>query len=212
MEYTLEDAKDILYIRKTIHYDDEKEILASLNSNRKIIDFLMKFQKFEEVDLGFLLLKPSYFEKIQKLFSDIRFNTTNAEVVELINDHIRCFNEITSVNPIIIKAKLKKYLSTQEALHSIPFVILDDVPKLLADDYLFLMKLQNKEQLDFSIDQIQASVGFFLNIAPEVFEEEETREASIEKLNEASKQSNRIIQKIMMKLMVRDLKEKPENK
>lgn len=182
MSADFEQKIQILNIRKILVYDDEKEIINGIKSRKDYYRFLYQLNALENFELGFLLLEPKFIHKIQNILGVIRFKTTDEDVINAINTHIRSLNELVIVSVEKKNSYIKNYIEEQEEIHKIKIISQEEFPVFMANDYIVLCGLINKDLPTLDPVQLYSSVNYFLRVLPEFFKDKELKNYTIESL------------------------------
>ena len=187
-DYTTNDLIDCICLKNQLVNAPLSKMMEEYQDYDSYAEFLLAVLVLRDTDSGFLLFDDSYCEKILQVLQIHRFDEIHDDVRNTINEIIEYVNYMKNM-PTNMKTRFQQeYRSYQEEIRKIGFV--DDACLLysLGYDAIVLMALK-EHNLDFITedDLFLASINYFMETMPELFEDEVALQMSSDKIDQLTK-------------------------
>ncbi len=189
MENELAYFNNILVLRNHIASCTEKELMDLYQEKGFYEAFLNTVWALIENDSGFLLLKDEFIQKILSVIQIHRFDSSS-HVKQQVNETIQVINQIKNYSKSIKNTIKNNYLAYQEEQREVTFQNEESLLASLSYDAIVYSMLTNgiipeKIHDDYFI----MSLNYFIQTAPELFQEEGVKERAVEVLERISKET-----------------------
>lgn len=209
MENTINDFVNVICLRNQLLVVPFEKFVKLHRDKEKFITFLDTFAVLTEVDSAFLLFSDEVLEKVENVMYDNRFKYEEAEIVEAINQAIAYLNSIRAYEESNKNLLKYGYLSYQEECRKTSIDSERILFDTLATDAVVYLALEEDRMdlLDGTDEFFIASINYFMEAVPELFDNSEIKGRALKKLEEIStkgwpfKRSNREYSKETIKNM-----------
>lgn len=205
MEYSILDYSNVIHLRNQIAFLDFKTLLDVYKDKDNYINFLDTFVVLTNIDSGFLLFSDDFVDRIESVIELNRFSFNDKEITEVINGIITYLNELKSKSDTYKKSVRQHYCCFQEQIRGVSFPNNTSLVRSICYDPFVIDALRDNDMSNIGEDKLfLASINSFLELLPELFDDEEIRELTLKKIEEISNNSK--LFQLNMKKMIRDTK------
>lgn len=181
-EYTLEDFQDVICLRNQLLNAPLQTLMDEYQDYNQYVTFINSVITFSNIDSGFLLFDDNLIDKISRIIQIYRFENPPQDVRDAINSIILYLNRVKAY-PKEYKELLKSgYREYQEDTRKVSFETDADMLYSLGYDGIVLMALQQEQYEDLQVDMFLASINYFLETMPELFQVDRVRKRVLEEV------------------------------
>ena len=197
MEYTMEDFIDCLCLKNQLVHAPLDKMLEEYQNYDSYAEFLLAVLTLKDTDSSFLLYDDSFMDKILRVLEIHRFDAITLDTKNVINDIIRYVNFMKSIDSKMKELLKKEYQSYHEDMRKIGFMDDESFLYSIAYDAVVLSALYEHD-LSFITEQdmFLASINYFIEELPELFEDGVISQLAYDKVIELSRSGGLFSNKI----------------
>ena len=202
MVYDFNDFYNSLMIKNQLLSVDLETLKNEYKDMEKYYQFVDIISVISAIDSCFFMLDNSLIERAESIIGVNRFNVTDVHVHRVINSIIDYFNEIKSLNKGIKNSLLFQYLSYHEDCRKTK---INDERRL--GEHLIYDGIALRAICEDEMDRIKdkddnfflSSINYFIDVVPEIFEDEDIRGRVDNKLLDIRNRNKGLFNKIRIK-------------
>lgn len=177
MSDELLDFCNLLGLKNHLSVASSSDLVRLYQDVDDYITFIDIFVLLTETDSGFLLLDPSFVEKVSSVLQIHRFDIDDSEIKEIINSIIGYLNRVKSMSSDVCNVLKNNYLAYHEDLREAHFDDNDAFIASIAYDALVFKALYFGEMEEAKDNKfIVMSLNYLIKVCPEIFQKKHVRE------------------------------------
>ena len=177
------DFKNMLLVKNQLVYRTLEELEAFCEDEKKYATFLDSVALLINHDEGFFRLDESFALKISEIIDKYRFVFRDSDYLATANDIICQLNLVKGDSELTRTSKLEHYLLWHENARMVDFDTHEDLIITVADDAFVYHMMETGEKKNISPVIVYSSLNYFAMVCPEVFEQKEFYQQSMDYLN-----------------------------
>ena len=183
MDYTTEDFVNVLLLRNQLVNVELSELMKFYEDYDRFCTFLRSVLVLRDVDSAFLLFRPEFIEKIERVIQIHRFGEKRSEVWGDINEIVLYLNQIKSYSDDFREMLKEDYRTYQQDCRKTPFEDENEFLYSMAYDAVVYCAIQRND-MDFITedDMYLVSINYFIETFPEMFQDPAIQQRVLEKI------------------------------
>lgn len=177
------DFKNMLLVKNQLVYRTLEELEVFCGDEKKYATFLDSVALLINHDEGFLQLDEAFVLKIEEIIGKYRFAFKDSDYLATVNGIICQLNLLKADSEITRTSKLEHYLGWQENARMVSFDTQEDLIITVADDAFVYHIMETGEKKNIPPVIVYSSLNYFAMVCPEVFEQKEFYQRSMDYLN-----------------------------
>lgn len=172
-EYNVIDLMNVMMMKNNLINAGEKLLIDNYKGEEDYAFFIDTVNVLIDTELSFLLLDSRYIKKIEAVIYKYRFDYKDKDYLAVVNEIITKFNEVNGYSDSLKEAMTDSYLKNQCELRKYDFSDMEEFNLSLMYDAICLMAMkENQEQLITNETLFYCSSNYFINVIPEIYEDD----------------------------------------
>lgn len=190
-DFSLVDFENLLIIKNQLITLGSEKLIELYNGVSAYTTFLNTVICLLGEESAFLYLDDSFIDKIYDVMQIHRFDISNNEAVDSINKITNCLNDIKYCSDDYRELIVSNYKEYQKSIRNIGFASNQDFLYSLSFDAVVYLGLKGLVEIPFDDNLlVLSSINYMINSFSEAFKDVEMYDATLDKLNYISKESN----------------------
>ena len=190
MEYSIIDFSNVLHIRNQIAFLDKKKLQELYRDKGNYLNFIDTFVVLTNIDSGFLLFSYDFLTRVEDIIQLNRFSFQEKDINEVINSIITYINNVRMQTETYNSSVRAHYFYFQQDIRNTKFKNNKELINSLGYDAYVIDALRDHDLSTIGEDKLfLASINSFLELIPELFDDEEIQKITLDKMNEITKHS-----------------------
>lgn len=190
-DFSLVDFENLLIIKNQLITLDSEKLIELYNGVSEYTTFLNTVISLLSEESAFLYLDNSFIDKIYDVMQIHRFEISDDDTIDSINKITNCLNDIKYCSDDYRKLIVSNYKEYQKSIRNVGFASNQDFLYSLSFDAVVYLGLKGFVEIPFDDNLlVLSSINYMINSFSDVFRNVEMYDATLDKLNYISKESN----------------------
>ena len=190
-DFSLVDFENLLIIKNQLITLGSEKLIELYDGVSAYTTFLNTVICLLGEESAFLYLDDSFIDKIYDVMQIHRFDISNNDAVDSINKIMNCLNDIKYCSDDYRELIVSNYKEYQKSIRNIGFASNQDFLYSLSFDAVVYLGLKGFVEIPFDDNLlVLSSINYMINSFSEAFKDEKMYDATLDKLNYISKESN----------------------
>lgn len=190
-DFSLVDFENLLIIKNQLITLSSEKLIELYKGVSEYTTFLNTVISLLSEESAFLYLDNSFIDKIYDVMQIHRFEISDNDSIDSINKITNCLNDIKYCSDDYRKLIVSNYKDYQKSIRNVGFASNQDFLYSLSFDAVVYLGLKGLIEIPFDDNLlVLSSIGYMINSFSEAFKDVQMYDATLDKLNYISKESN----------------------
>ena len=192
MSEEMQDFNNVLTLRNHLSVVPKDQLIEMYQDKGHYLTFLNAVVALSEMDSAFLLFSEEFLERINDVIQIHRFDFSEIEIKDCINDIIGYLNQVRAMSPTKVNLLKNGYLAYQEEQRSMVFHSTEEMIRSLAYDAVVFTSLREGNSDDIQDENhFLMSFNYLVKACPEFFQDPKIAADAIKVLDRVGRHSGK---------------------